>query len=344
MAESSRVSLPVSELRNLPAGDKIVTGFYLLSRLEVRTKKDGAPFLVLELQDATGRIEAQYWDNFREFRESAQIGQVVKVQGTIGHWQGVARFQVQKARVVTPEDEAPEPRAFLPHSERSSEEMRSDLREMIASLSEGPLQELLRTIFDDEEIWKAFAEAPGGKLWHHAYVGGLAEHTLSLAHLCDLLAQYYKRLNRDLLLAGALLHDVGKIAELEIEAGIDYSIEGRLLGHITLGALLVEERIKQIEGFPEETRRQLLHLILSHQGEGAMGSPVKPMMLEALALHYADDLDSKFNALERIRERTPEGQPFSDYIKLMERFFYFGADETENDLPRSPEDEESAQP
>ncbi|MBM3324286.1 MAG: HD domain-containing protein, partial [Calditrichaeota bacterium] len=291
---------------------------------------------------ATGRIEAQYWDNFREFHETAKVGQVVKVQGTIAHWQGIARLQVQKARVATPEDGAPEPRDFLPHSERSPEEMRSELRQIIASLSEGPLKELLRNIFEDEEIWKPFAEAPGGKLWHHAYLGGLAEHTLSLAHLCDLLAGFYKTLNRDLLIAGALLHDVGKISELDIETGFDYSIEGRLLGHITLGALFVEERIKQIEGFPEETRRQLLHLILSHQGEGAMGSPVKPMMLEALALHYADDLDSKFNALERIRAQTPEDQPFSDYIKLMERFFYFGADGTETDLSNSSTGEENA--
>jgi 3'-5' exoribonuclease len=335
--------LSIQELRNLPAGDRIVTGFYLLSRLEVRTKKDGAPYLVLELQDATGRIEAQFWDNFRDFQETAQIGQVIKIQGTIGHWQGVARLQVQKARVATPEDGAPEPRDFLAHSTRTPDEMRSELREMIASLCEGPLRQLLTNIFEDEEIWKAFAEAPGGKLWHHAYLGGLAEHTLSLAHLCDVVANYYKRLDRDLLVAGALLHDVGKVTELETKAGIDYSIDGRLLGHITLGALFVEEKIKQIEGFPEETRRRLLHLILSHQGEGTMGSPVRPMTLEALALHYADDLDSKFNALERIRERTPEGQAFSDYIKLMERFFYFGADETENISPPAAEEEESAQ-
>jgi 3'-5' exoribonuclease len=219
--------------------------------------------------------------------------------------------------------------------------MRSELREFIASLTDEHLQKLLQSLFEDDSIWQQFAETPGGKLWHHPYLGGLAEHTLSLAKLCDLLAAHYKQLNRDLLIAGALLHDIGKIEELETKTGIDYSIEGRLLGHITIGALFVEKSVEQIEGFPEELRRQLLHLILSHQGEGTMGSPVKPMTPEALALHYADDLDSKLNAVERIRANTPEGQPFSDYIKLMERFFYFGTDERESDSS-SPKDEESS--
>jgi 3'-5' exoribonuclease len=214
------------------------------------------------------------------------------------------------------------------------------LREIIASITQDTLKQLLEAIFEDEAVWARFAEAPGGKLWHHAYLGGLAEHTLSLARVCDVLAVYYKQLDRDLLLAGALLHDIGKISELETKAGIDYSIDGRLLGHITLGAILVEKRIKQIEGFPEETRRQLIHLVLSHQGDGEMGSPVKPMTVEGLVLHYADQIDSKLNAVARIRARTPEGQPFSDYVKLMERFFYFGTDKGESDS--SPSADEGA--
>ncbi len=314
-----------SEIRELPAGD-VVTGFYLLTRLEARTRRNGAPYLVLELQDSTGRIEGQFWEGFEEFQSDVQVGQVVKVQGTIGRWQGVARIQVQRARVATPE-EAPEAYAFLPRSERTAEEMEQELHEIIESLTESPLRQLLEDIFKD--IWPQFAEAPGGKLWHHAYIGGLAEHTLSVARLCNLLADHYTSLNRELLIGGALLHDIGKVAELETHIGIDYSVEGRLLGHIAIGAFFVEERIKRMEGFPEEIRRQLLHLILSHQGSGEMGSPIKPMTFEALTLHYADDLDSKLNALSRIRARTPEDQPFSDYVKLMERFFYFGTEEKE---------------
>ena len=335
--------LSIQELRNLPAGDKVVTGFYLLSRLGARTSRLGKPYLTLELQDASGRIEGRFWEGFEDFQTSAQIGQVVKVQGMVEHFEGVVQLRVIKARPAQPDDEAPGAREFLAHSARSPDEMRSELREIISSLAAGHLRQLLENLFEDDKIWEQFAEAPGGKLWHHAYLGGLAEHTLSLAQLCDLLAGHYKQLNRDLLIAGALLHDFGKIEELETKAGIDYSIEGRLLGHITLGALFVEESIKQIEGFPDELRRQLLHLILSHQGEGSMGSPVKPMTPEALALHYADDLDSKLNAIERIRAQTPEGQPFSDYIKLMERFFYFGTTERESDSS-PPKDEESGSP
>ena len=338
-----RASIPISELRNLPAGDKIVTGFYLLSRLGTRTSRLGKPYLTLELQDVSGRIEGKFWEGFEDFQASAQVGQVVKIQGAVEHFEGVVQLRVIKARPARSDDEAPSVREFLPHSERSPDEMRKELSEIIGTLAEGPLRQLIETIFADETIWARYTETPGGKLWHHAYLGGLAEHTLSLARLCDLLAGHYKQLNRDLLIAGALLHDFGKIEELETKVGIDYSIEGRLLGHITLGALFVEESIRQIEGFPDELRRQLLHLILSHQGEGAMGSPVKPMTPEALALHYADDLDSKLNALERIRAHTPEGQPFSDYIKLMERFFYFGTNERESDLS-PPKDEESGSP
>lgn len=328
MTTSNPTSPSLIEIRDFPAGDK-VTGFYLLTRLQTRTKRDGAPYLVLELRDASGKIEGQFWENFKEFQESAQVGQVVKVQGRIDRWQGVARIQVQRARPTTPDDEAPESRDFLPHAERSPDEMREELFKIIESLTEEPLRQLLNNIF--EEVWELFAETPGGKLWHHAYLGGLAEHSLSIARLCDLLAQHYSELNRDMLIAGALLHDIGKVTELETGAGIDYSIDGRLLGHITMGALFVEEKIKQIEDFPEELRRRLLHLILSHQGSGEMGSPIKPMTLEALALHYADDLDSKLNALGRIREHTPDGQPFSDWIRLMDQFFYFGTEDKENE-------------
>lgn len=332
----------VEELRALPAGDKVVTGFYLLSRLETRTKRDGASYLTLELQDASGKIEGKFWEGFEEFQAGAEVGQVVKVRGTISHWQGVPQLQVLKARPAIAEDEAPEAREFLPRGERSPEEMRTELCEIIASLKEGPLRQLLEAIFEDDAVWVRFADAPGGKLWHHAYLGGLAEHTLSLVRLCERITGHYEQLDRDLLLGGALLHDIGKIGELETAAGIDYSIEGRLVGHITLGAIFVQEKIKQIQGFPEEVERQLLHLILSHQGDPAMGSPVKPMTLEALVLHYADDLDSKLNALARIRARTPEGQPFSDYIKLMERFFYFGTEEKESGSSQTSDEEEDA--
>ena len=146
------------EIRELPAGD-VVTGFYLLSRLEVRPRRNGAPYLVLELQDPTGRIEGQFWEGFEEFQSETQVGQVVKVQGTVGRWQGVARIQVQRARIATP-DEAPEPNAFLPRSERSTEEMEQELFEIIGSLTESLLRQLLEEIF--KEVWPRFAEAPGG--------------------------------------------------------------------------------------------------------------------------------------------------------------------------------------
>jgi 3'-5' exoribonuclease len=181
---------------------------------------------------------------------------------------------------------------------------------------------LVEAVLCDADFRRAFLEAPGGKLWHHASLGGLAEHTVKLAQVADAICPHYPALNRDLLVTGALLHDVGKVMEYTSDAAIEYSVEGRLMGHIVQGVLLVENKLAAIPDFPPETRRQVLHLILSHQGEPTMSSPVKPMTPEALVLHFLDEIDSKLDAFARVRAATPEGQDFSEYVKLMERFFY----------------------
>jgi 3'-5' exoribonuclease len=200
----------------------------------------------------------------------------------------------------------------------------------IESVKQPHLRMLLDDIFDDLGLRKKFLDAPGGKNWHHSTIGGLAEHTLSMVKLADAMASHYPQLHRDLLVTATLLHDIGKVFELTFEPALDYTSEGRLIGHISQGALLVDRRIGAIEGFPDELRKQLLHLILSHQGGGDKGSPVKPMTLEALVLHYIDELDSRVSAFEQVRERTPENQEFSEFQRLMDRFFYF----------RKPEDNE----
>ncbi len=321
MTVTPQTSPALAQVRELPAGDR-VTGFYLVTKLEIKPKRNGEPYLELRLQDATGHIEAKMWEHFETFAAAAKAGDVVKVEATADRYNQAPQLIVSRIRVATP-DEVTDRRQFLPHSPLSAAEAQVQLTAIIESLTNPHLTTLLQTIFADEEFTDRFLNAPGGKMWHHATLGGLVEHTLSLAKLAEMMASHYPALDRDLLIAGALLHDVGKVLELTTEVGFDYSVDGRLIGHIVQGTLLVEQAIAKLPDFPPEVRRQVLHLILSHQGDGTMGSPIKPMTLEALVLHYLDELDSKCNAFERERNKTPDGQDFSEYVKLMERFFYF---------------------
>ncbi len=320
MTTTPTTTPPLAQVRALPAGD-LVTGFYLLTKSETRKKKDGNPFLVLTLQDASGTLEAKKWDEFDEFHAAAKIGDVVKVEGRVDHYNNLPSLIISRIRLAT-DEEAPDKRGFLPHSKVSADEAKEGLTAVLGSLRNPHLRKLLDAVFDDPEFLERFLEAPGGKKWHHCTVGGLAEHTLSLAKLADGVAGLYPELDRDLLVTGALLHDVGKVFELSTDTAFDYTSEGRLIGHITEGALFVERKLLEIDGFPVETRKHVLHLMLSHHGGGEeVSSPVKPSTLEALVLHFCDEIDSQTAAFLREREAA-DGQDLS-YIRLKDQFYYF---------------------
>jgi len=321
MTVSLATTTPLKSVRELPTGDS-VQGFYLLTKIETRPKKSGEPFLIVELQDHSGKIEGKMWDNFSEALESLKPGDPVFVDARLDHYQKLPSLVLTSLRKAT-EIEVPDRRSFLPHSSLPATQANERLVRVIETINEPHLRALLDAIFDDLSFRRRFLETPGGKAWHHATVGGLVEHTLSMVTLADAICGHYPQLHRDLLICGTLLHDIGKVQELTVEPALDYTSEGRLLGHIAQGVLLVESKIRELDEFPGELRKQLLHIILSHQGEPTMGSPVKPMTLEALALHYLDELDSRVSAFEQIRARTPERQEFSDYQRLMDRFFYF---------------------
>jgi 3'-5' exoribonuclease len=196
----------------------------------------------------------------------------------------------------------------------------------IEGLREPNLKRLLQELLTDPPIRSALESAPAAKTIHHAVLGGLLEHTVSVVGLCRLLADYYPAVDRDLLCAAAILHDLGKIRELTWERVFDYTDAGRLLGHITLGTLLVEERIRAIPDFPTSLANALLHCILSHHGELDWGSPKRPKTLEAIVLHYAEDLDGKINAFLSFSARFPDPQHpgWTQFNKAMDRFLYFG--------------------
>jgi 3'-5' exoribonuclease len=321
-------------------GDR-VTGFFSVRKIELKTKRDQSPYLLMELGDSTGRINATIWEDAKTFRDTIQAGDVVKVQGTVIDFNRNAQISIDKIRKAVSEDNVKK-FDFVPKSRLDMESLGTKLDEVIRSVKIQPLHDLLERIFHSSELGQLFSQAPGGKLWHHAYLGGLLEHTLSVAEICETMTRLYPKASRDLLISGALLHDIGKIDEYGYDQGfIDFTDEGRLWGHISIGAQRVRKEIELMEkesGFPGELKKHLLHLILSHQGELEHGSPVVPMTLEGIILYYADEMDSKANAVQHIIERDTEpGKHWSKYVQPIDRFIYLGNTENPNTAP--PEDE-----
>lgn len=323
-------SKPIAKLK---PGDP-VTMFFVIRKIEMKTKKNGDPFLTLEFGDATGRISSTLWDDARSIYERFRVGDIVKVQGTVGTYKDALQLSVERFRKAEPADNV-KAMDFVKKGNIDVDALKTRLDHTIDSIETPDLKNLLKRIFNSDDIREAYFAAPGGKLWHHAYTGGLLEHTLSIVRICETMAEAYPSVNRDLLVAGGLLHDFGKIDEYGFDKGfIDFTDEGRLWGHISIGAQRVRSIIEEMEKegrFSDELKKQLIHLILSHQGELDHGSPVLPATLEAIILYYADEMDSKANAFQHIIERDSEpGRNWSKYIPMIERFLYLGKADKED--------------
>ncbi len=301
-----------------------VTSFFLAKQVQVRQRRTGEPYLSLILGDRTGEVPAVMWEGVEETSKDLSEGDIVKVQGLLGTYQRERQLTITRLRRATPEEIALED--YLPRSAQDPAALLGRLRGAVEELQEPHLRELIRHLLADETFLAAFTVAPAAKSIHHAVLGGLLEHTASVLGLCRLLADYYPALDRDLLVAAAILHDVGKVRELTWDRVFDYTDAGRLLGHITLGAFLVEERIRAIPDFPEALAQRLLHCILSHHGELAWGSPKRPKTLEALVLHYAEDLDGKVNSFLSFAQSHPDPQHpgWTQFNKAMDRHLHFG--------------------
>jgi len=324
-----------TEINALNPGDP-VSQVCILRKIELKTKRNGDPYLFLELGDASGRIQATVWDNAAEIHNLLKAGDIVRISGKAMTYNQALRISVDHIHPVTEADGVSREQ-FLPATQADMQKLTADLKKTIASLKNGDLKNLAEAVFGDRQWLDLFLKAPGGKLWHHACIGGLLEHTMSVVRICETMAGLYPSVNRDLLIIGALLHDIGKIEEYRYDQGyIDYSDEGRLLGHISIGAQRIRSIIEQIEikqGFPRELKHLVLHLILSHQGKLEHGSPVLPATLEAMILYYADEMDAKANGLRHIlmQDKAPD-QHWSRYIQILDRFIYLGA-EGDSDTP-----------
>lgn len=308
--------------------------FFAVRRKEIK-EHEGTPFLVVELGDRTGSVQAVIWENFREIEKGFAKGDVVKVKGTAVTYREQLEVHIDRIRKAEPGEY--DVVDFLPEAERDRRAMYRRLLEKARGVQNPYLRKVLEACFTDADLAQKLLEAPGGKKWHHVYLGGLLEHTLGVTAICERAAEIYDLADRDLLVTGALLHDIGKTEEYQWSTFFDFSDQGRLEGHVVLGEHMVRRKAEEIEGFPEELLQRLSHMILSHQGRREFGSPVIPMTLEAIILYYADELDAKAGAFTKvIKQERGEGKIWSGWVHLIERFIYLGPDE----LSSSKEGEE----
>jgi 3'-5' exoribonuclease len=308
---------------------KSVSGTAVIQTSETRTTRDGKPFLSLILADRTGVIPAKRWDPAPADLELSKKGRVIAFSGQVREYQGALELTLTRMEPV-PADQV-SPADYIPSSERPPEEVIADLDLFLQEhLRRKPLRDLCLTVLDRKR--ELLLTAPAAKKFHHAILGGLAEHILSLLRLAELVCKHYTFLDSDLVYAGLFLHDIGKTQELGVSTQIEFTTEGRLLGHLFLGAVEADRVMNSIPDFPPELRLQILHIILSHHGAYEFGSPVLPMTMEALTVHMLDDLDAKLWAIRDIIGKTPpENLPFTEFHKLLERSFYYQRRLEEND-------------
>ncbi|MBC7344407.1 MAG: HD domain-containing protein [Clostridia bacterium] len=271
----------------------------------------------LSLGDATGEITARAFEEARLDTDALEAGQAVRIKGVVTEWSGQLQVKIE---AIERAEENIDPHLLLPCSSRPRHELETDLIRAVETVQHPHLRALLAGFFSDPGFAGIFLTAPASKRHHHAYLGGLAEHTLAVADIASRLSEVY-RCDRELLVTCALLHDIGKVKELRYDTCIDYTVEGRLLGHIILGYELVSTKINQEPSFPETLRLKVLHMILSHHGEYRWQSPKRPKFLEAQLLHRADLIDA-----ERAMFRNAL-QPGFTWSRELERFIYTSPDE-----------------
>ncbi|MCI7107401.1 MAG: HD domain-containing protein [Lachnospiraceae bacterium] len=294
-----------------------INEIYLCKFKQAALTKAGKPYDNVILQDKTGTIDAKIWDPGSVGIDEFDALDYVAITGDITSFQGNLQLSIKRARKVN-EGEY-EPKDYLPTTDKDVNEMYAELMQYIQSVNNPYLSKLLHTFFDDEDFAKKFKFHSAAKSVHHGFVGGLLEHTLSVTRNCDYFAKNYPFLNRDLLLASAMFHDVGKLKELSTFPANDYTDAGQLLGHIMIGAEWVGEVIRTIDGFPEVLANELKHCILAHHGELEYGSPKKPALVEALALSFADNLDAKMETVREMLVNVPDHNlEWQGYSRLLE--------------------------
>jgi len=308
------------DIADIQPGDSMQQAFLVQSK-QLRTQRNGSFFLDLQLVDRTGSVPAKMWDAtqvlFGSFAEDDFV--LVKARGET--YRRKLQLVVTDLRRMEPSDVDVED--FLPKATRDVGEMLERLGEIVGALTYEPLKELLEAFLADEEFVSGFRQAPGGVSVHHAWLGGLLEHTLAVTELAIGVAESYPNLDRDLLVAGAILHDVGKVEEFGYTRAFRYTDIGGLVGHLAIGAMRVGERAATIEGFPPILLQELQHLILSHHGQHEYGSPILPATAEAIVLHHIDNIDAKVVAFDQVLLRDQDEQStWTEWSRIFDRRLY----------------------
>ena len=301
--------------------DSKIKGNYLVKSKSIGQTRQGNSFLTLSLGDKTGTIEARVWDRVEEISNQFKEGNIVTINGQANTYRNQIQIQIHELK----QDKSPvDPAIFQESSPKDIPNMLSDLKKLANQIQNRHLRTLIDSFMADHHFVTQFKKAPAAKHFHHSYLGGLLEHTLSVSQMAVRVSEHYPELDCDLLLSGAILHDIGKIEELTFEPTIEYSNKGRLLGHIVLGVVMVEEKLKALKDFPSELALRLKHLILSHHGEFDFGSPKRPKFLEAFALHLIDDMDAKIHGLSRLLKDDRQEGSWTVFNNLLQRYFYKG--------------------
>ena len=303
----------ISELHE---GDR-VNGIYLCKQRSSAVTKNGKPYDNVILQDKTGSLDGKIWDPNSQGIDEFDALDYVEIIGDMTSFAGALQVNIKRTRKAR-EGEY-DPADYLPVSDNNAEDMYRQLIRITESIRNPFLSSILKKIFvEDKSFIKSFSEHSAAKTVHHSFVGGLLEHTLSVARLCDFFSEQYPILNRDLLVTAALLHDIGKVKELSAFPLNDYTDEGQLLGHIVIGAQIVHDKAAEIPEFPEVLENELIHCILSHHGEMEFGSPKKPALAEAIALNLADNADAKLESIGEILLADKSKKTWLGYNRLFE--------------------------
>lgn len=298
-----------------------IEGSYLVNSKSIGKTRQGNSFLTLTLGDRTGKIEAKVWDRVEEISAQFKEGSIITITGQANTYRNQIQIQIHELK---PNQSTVDSAIFQESTSKDPTRMLSDLKELANQIHNRHLKILIDSFMTDHNFITKFKKAPAAKNFHHSYLGGLLEHTLSVSQMAVKVSEHYPDLDRDLLLSGAILHDIGKIEELTFELNIDYSNKGRLLGHIVLGVMMVEDKLNSLKDFPAELALRLKHLILSHHGEFEFGSPKRPKFLEAFALHLIDDLDAKINGLTMLLKEDSQEGSWTVFNKLFQRYFFKG--------------------
>jgi 3'-5' exoribonuclease len=292
--------------------NKIVTSNFVVVSKQIKPKKTGEPYLALTLGDRSGQLEAKMWDNVEEVLNIFEQDDFLKIKGLVNKYKNRFQLTIHKLRKLG-ESEI-EFADYLPKTTRNIDELWQTLTDFVRSFQNPHLMGLVQAFMSDPEIAAAYRNAPAAKTLHHAYIGGLLDHVVSLFRSCDLVCRNYPSVNRDLLLTGVFLHDIGKIHELAYNRSFSYTTRGQLLGHMIIELEMLQAKLALFPDFPDPLKILIEHLIISHHGEYEFGSPKLPMFPEALLLHYMDDLDSKMEAMRAHFEREADMEsPWTSY-------------------------------